>query len=81
MSQVILFLIESGTIIINSWRYREEVRVSGWTDRVYLGSGNSGQGVEVRGVVGGTLSLASSNLPDTVLWNPWQEKVIDVCLF
>ena len=52
---------------------REEVVISGWTDRVYLGGG--GSLVEVEGAEGGSLQLTSANLPDTVIWNPWQEKV------
>ncbi len=54
---------------------REEVTVSEWTDRVYLGPSSSP--VELVGVGGDntTLQLTTTNLPDTVIWNPWQEKV------
>ena len=53
---------------------REEVELSGWTDRVYLGPGPPS--LEVVGAEGGgSLQLTSTNLPDTVIWNPWQEKV------
>jgi hypothetical protein len=30
---------------------------------------------QVEGMEGGSLYLSAANLPDTVLWNPWQEKV------
>jgi len=50
---------------------RDEVSLSGWTDRVYLGPCPP---VTVRGVAGGSLCLISANLPDTVVWNPWKEK-------
>lgn len=56
---------------------REEVVVEGWTDRVYLGL-PPGSSIHVEGVEGGSLELSSSNLPDTVLWNPWQEKAAEM---
>jgi hypothetical protein len=33
---------------------------------------------QVEGVEGGSLHLSAANLPDTVLWNPWQEKVCNL---
>jgi len=51
---------------------REKVQLAGWTDRVYLGSS---QPVKITGLIdGGEVSLSGSNLPDTVVWNPWNEK-------
>ncbi len=52
---------------------REEVMLSGWTDRVYLGPGPPA--IQVEGAKGATLELTSTNLPDTVLWNPWHKVV------
>ena len=50
---------------------REEVVLAGWTDRVYL---DSPAEQELCGGPGGRLVLSKTNLPDTVVWNPWQEK-------
>jgi len=51
---------------------RDQVALSGWTDRVYLGPCPD---VNIEGVIGnGKIKLSSKNLPDTVVWNPWQEK-------
>ena len=50
---------------------REEVVLADWTDRVYL---DSPAQQEVCGGPGGRLVLSKTNLPDTVVWNPWQEK-------
>jgi len=52
---------------------REEVMLEGWTDRVYLGGGQREVRVS-RGAGAGSLTLTSSGLSDTVVWNPWPEK-------
>ena len=46
--------------------------MTGWTDRVYLGP--PAGVVDVKGVAGGRVELSSTALPDTVVWNPWNEK-------
>ena len=50
---------------------RENVTLSGWTDRVYLKSGNEHV---IEGVNGGKILFKKENLPDTVVWNPWEKK-------
>jgi len=50
---------------------REEVGLAGWTDRVYL---NSPDTHTIHGPAGGKIVFSKTNLPDTVLWNPWEEK-------
>eukprot|EP00088_Acartia_fossae_P057075 TRINITY_DN6652_c0_g1_i1.p1 TRINITY_DN6652_c0_g1~~TRINITY_DN6652_c0_g1_i1.p1 ORF type:complete len:289 (-),score=46.86 TRINITY_DN6652_c0_g1_i1:166-987(-) len=51
---------------------RDQVTLSGWTDRVYLGPTDA---VNIQGLPnGGKVKLTSTNLPDTVIWNPWNEK-------
>ena len=50
---------------------REEVSLSGWTDRVYL---NSPDTHTIHGVPGGKIIFSKTNLADTVVWNPWEEK-------
>ena len=50
---------------------REEVGLSGWTDRVYL---NSPDTHTIQGPVGGNIVFSKTNLADTVVWNPWEEK-------
>jgi len=56
----------------NLTEQREKVELTGWTDRVYLGPTNT---VTIQGVAGdGEIKLDSTNLPDTVVWNPWNEK-------
>jgi len=52
---------------------RDEVVLQGWTDRVYLGGGEREVMVS-RGDGAGALTLTSSGLSDTVVWNPWPEK-------
>ena len=51
---------------------RDQVRLTGWTDRVYRGPAPP---VTVRGVAGGSVEISSTNLGDVVVWNPWREKV------
>jgi len=50
---------------------REEVGLSESADRVYRGPVSS---LLVKGAGGGSVAITSTNLPDTVVWNPWQEK-------
>ena len=50
---------------------REEVTLSSWTDRVYL---NTPDSLTISGVSGGKLMFSKTNLPDCVVWNPWEKK-------
>jgi len=50
---------------------REQVTLAGWTDRVYLGSGDQ---QVISGAQGGKIVFKKSNLSDTVVWNPWEKK-------
>jgi len=50
---------------------REQVTLAGWTDRVYLGSGDE---QVINGTTGGKLIFKKTNLADTVVWNPWEKK-------
>ena len=50
---------------------RDGVSLSGWTDRVYLGSGDE---QVIEGVQGGKIVFRKKNLSDTVVWNPWEQK-------
>jgi len=52
---------------------RDEVTLSGWTDRVYLGGGQREVNVN-RGAGAGSITLTSTGLSDAVVWNPWPEK-------
>jgi len=50
---------------------REQVSLAGWTDRVYLGSGDE---QVISGTQGGKIIFQKKNLSDTVVWNPWEQK-------
>lgn len=50
----------------------ELVTLAGWTDRVYL---DSGENQVIEGAAnGGKIILKKTNLADTVVWNPWEKK-------
>ena len=50
---------------------RDLVTLSSWTDRVYL---NTPDQLTINNVSqeGGKLLFSKTNLPDTVVWNPWE---------
>ena len=52
---------------------REAVTLSSFTDRVYLSAPDS-ISVQGLGSSGGSLSFSKTNLPDCVVWNPWEER-------
>ena len=54
---------------------REEVKLTGWTDRVYL---NSPDCLTIHGPPGGKILFSKTNLADTVVWNPWEEKASEM---
>ena len=50
---------------------REEVRLAEWTDRVYLDSPDT---LTIHGSPGGKIVFSKTNLADTVVWNPWEQR-------
>jgi len=54
---------------------REEVKLTGWTDRVYL---NSPDSLTIHGPPGGKILFSKTNLADTVVWNPGEEKASEM---
>jgi len=52
---------------------RESVKLAGWTDRVYLSTPDT---LTLNNVSpsGGKIKFSKTNLPDAVVWNPWDEK-------
>ena len=52
---------------------RELVSLSSFTDRVYLAAPDS-LSVQGLGTSGGRLTFSKTNLPDCVVWNPWEER-------
>ena len=52
---------------------RELVTLSSFTDRVYLAAPDS-LSVQGLGTSGGRLTFSKTNLPDCVVWNPWEER-------
>lgn len=56
---------------------REVASLSAFTDRVYLSAPDS-LSVQGLGTSGGTLSFSKTNLPDCVVWNPWEERAANM---
>merc|ERR1712013_220928 len=54
---------------------REQVTLAGWTDRVYLGSGEE---QVINNTQGGKIVFKKKNLADTVVWNPWEKKAGEI---
>ena len=52
---------------------RDLVTLSSFTDRVYLAAPDS-LSVQGLGSSGGRLTFSKTNLPDCVVWNPWEER-------
>ena len=52
---------------------REVVTLASFTDRVYKDAPDS-LSVQGLGSSGGKLSFTKTNLPDVVVWNPWEER-------